>query len=185
MFIKDLYKFFIKKNNIMELEQNYRAQDTYTKIVEYFKDDVKNDIVIICIGTNRTDTIDALGPFVGSLLKEDKDFRIPVYGSLVDPIHAKNLTERIREIKNKHLNSTIIAIDACLGCKEDIGKIILKDTYIEAGRGIGKCYAKVGDKCIKCIMAEYGVDVVEYYADLNFISTMAHIIAKGLKEVFK
>lgn len=44
----------------------------------------------MCIDINRTNLVDSLGTFVGSLLKEDKDFNIPVYGSLVNPINALN-----------------------------------------------------------------------------------------------
>jgi len=54
------------------------------------------EFVILCIGTDRS-TGDALGPIIGhklvnSLSKYDN---IYIYGTLDDPVHAKNLQEKI------------------------------------------------------------------------------------------
>jgi putative sporulation protein YyaC len=81
-----------------------------------------NEIVILCIGTDRS-TGDCLGPLVGHKLKLISYNKITVYGTLDQPVHAKNLEDIIRLIKEKHKNPFIIAIDACLGKPERIGKI--------------------------------------------------------------
>ncbi|MBB6698530.1 DUF1256 domain-containing protein [Clostridium algidicarnis] len=50
-----------KQNNTKRL-----PKDTYLKISNFFREQniKKEDVVIICIGTNMTQTIDCLGPFV-------------------------------------------------------------------------------------------------------------------------
>jgi putative sporulation protein YyaC len=163
----------------------YLPKDTYMKVVDFFKDDIKQDAVIVCIGTNRSNLVDCLGPFVGSLLKEDKEFKIPVYGSMVSPIHALNLTKRITEIKNNHPHSKIVAVDAALSREDEIGKINLRNEPLQPGRGSGNNCGEVGDVCIKGIVAPEGADIVYYNTDLSFISAMAYTIAKGLKEAFR
>ncbi len=92
MILSFLYNKFHMK--LRESSQNkYIPKDTYMKIVDFLKDYTEKDIIIVCIGTNRTNLVDCLGPFVGSILKEDKEFNIPVYGSMVNPIHGLNLTK--------------------------------------------------------------------------------------------
>lgn len=171
-----------KKNNILRV-----PKDTYLKISEFFKEQniKKEEVIIICIGTNRTNLVDCLGPFVGSILKEDKEFNIPVYGTMVKPIHSLNLTERITEIHNMHPNSTIIAIDSALTSEEkNIGRIKVYNQPIFPGRGVNKDHDSIGDYSIIGCVAPVGVNVIEYETDLKFISAMAYTIAKGVREAF-
>lgn len=135
----------------------------------------------MCIGTNRTQTIDCLGPFVGSILKEDREFNVPVYGTMINPLHALNMTQRITDIKNIHPNSIIIAIDASLSDDNKIGEIYVKKGSIKPAAGTNKEFDGVGDYSIKGFVGPNGIDVTQYYTDLNFISAMAQIIAIGLK----
>ena len=85
-----------------------------------------NEIVILCIGTDRS-TGDSLGPLVGHkltphLLKYDK---IHLLGTLDEPIHAKNLIDTIEKIKLSYPNPFVLAIDASLGHLDSIGQIII------------------------------------------------------------
>lgn len=107
---------------------------------------INEDTVIICIGTDRT-IFDSLAPLIGIMLKEN-EFNLPVYGTIEEPIHAKNIDKRLEEIKSKHPNSNIIGIDACLGDKENIGNIILRDIPIKPGIGMGKNLQPVGNYSI-------------------------------------
>lgn len=171
-----------KENDIIRV-----PKDTYLKISDYFKEqsNMKKDIVIVCIGTNRTNTVDCLGPFVGSLLKEDKEFNIPVYGSMVKPIHGMNITQSITEIYNMHPNSTIIAIDASLTSEDNnIGRIIVDNKPIFPGAGVNRNHDGIGDFSIIGCVAPEGINVVEYETDLKFISAMAYTIDKGVKDSF-
>lgn len=166
--------------------KNRFPKDTYLKVSDFFREhNVKREeVIIVCIGTNRTQTIDCLGPFVGSILKEDKEFLVPVYGTMVSPVHALNITQRITYIKNIHPNNIIIAIDAAVSNKEKIGEITVKKGSIKPASGINKEIDGVGDYSIKGLVAPIGINVIEYDTDLDFINAMAYTIAKGIKEVF-
>lgn len=78
------------------------------------KEDLTNrDIVILCIGSDRA-TGDSLGPMVGhQLARIQKNFHL--YGTLKNPVHAKNLEDALTFIELNHKNPFIIAIDASLG----------------------------------------------------------------------
>ncbi|WP_158523391.1 hypothetical protein [Clostridium taeniosporum] len=53
------------------------------------------------------------------------------------------------------------------------------------GSGDDKKLPETGDISIITFVAPEGIRVVEYQADLNFISYMAYAIAKGLKEALR
>ena len=75
------------------------------------------ELVFICIGSDRI-TGDSLGPLVGhSLSKHGLSFAY-VYGTLSQPVHALNLSETIEEIKLRHPDSLLIAVDASLGTRK-------------------------------------------------------------------
>lgn len=176
----------IRGKDINANDINRFPKDTYLKISDFFREEniKKEDVIIVCIGTNRTQTIDCLGPFVGSILKEDREFNVPVYGTMINPIHALNMTQSITDIKNTHPKSIIIAIDASLS-DDKIGQIAVEKGSIKPAAGINKEFDGVGDYSIKGFVAPNGINVVEYGEDLKFISAMANTIAKGLKDVFK
>ena len=52
-------------------------------------------LVIVCIGTDRA-TGDCLGPLVGQALLPSPQYS--VFGTLKEPIHAKNLNQTFKEI---------------------------------------------------------------------------------------
>lgn len=178
---KLLDKVRAKDSNVNNI--NRFPNDTYLKIRDFFREEniKKEEVIIVCIGTNRTQTIDCLGPFVGSILKEDKEFHIPVYGTMVEPIHALNFTKSITEIRNLHPNSKIIAIDAALTSEEKIGGISINKEPILPGNAVNKKIQGIGNYSIKGFVAPNGINVIEYNTDLKFIIAMANTIAKGLK----
>lgn len=174
--------FFRKRNTA--IDKNYIPKDTYLKIVDFLKGSVDENTIIVCIGTNRTEIVDCLGPLVGSILKEDREFNIPVYGSIIDPIHGMNLTKRITDISNNHPNKMIIAVDAALSYEDTIGMIRIKKGPLKPGIGVDNNFEEVGDISIRGIVAPMNIKIFEYGSDLNFIMAMARTIAKGLKETF-
>ena len=184
MLINFIKSKFVKKQK-MSCDYKYFPKDTYVKIADFFKNNViTEDVVIVCIGSNRTYTIDCLGPFVGSILKEDKNFHIPVYGSLINPINATNLIKKITKVKNEHPNEVVIVIDAALSSDESkVGMIDIKKGSLKPGNGAGKDLGEVGDISIRAFVAPVNINVMEYGVDLNFISAMANIIVKGIKEL--
>src|SRR5690554_5205162 len=65
------------------------------------------EVIILCIGTDRS-TGDCLGPLVGHKLKLIQYKNITTYGTLDNPVHAKNLSDIIQKIHDKHDRPFII-----------------------------------------------------------------------------
>lgn len=125
------------------IKVSYNDSLSYYKIAYYLKDYINKNTIIICIGTDRC-IGDCLGPLVGTILKY-KNIPLNVYGTLETPIHALNMRDKIDNIKKIHPNSTIIAIDACLGDKNSIGQVQVKNLPIHPGKGVGKILPEIGD----------------------------------------
>ena len=101
------------------------------------------DIVIVCIGSDRA-TGDCLGPLIGDKLsKYGTSFH--VYGTLNEPVHAKNLTKTLHTIKSNYKKPFIIAIDASLGKEDHIGMMTLGSGPLKPGLGVKKKLPEVGD----------------------------------------
>lgn len=113
--------------------------------------DDKRPIIFLCIGTDRS-TGDSLGPLVGYKLKLLPNHNFFVYGTLESPIHARNIAETIDKINKYFLNPFIIAIDACLGSVQNIGKIIIEDKPLCPGSSLNKELPQVGDISISGIV---------------------------------
>ncbi len=104
-------------------------------------------IVILCIGTDRS-TGDSLGPLVGYKLVGLLGHKINLYGSLQYPVHAKNLNEVLININNTYKDPFIIAIDACLGSIQNVGKLIIDKKPLKPGSAMEKELPPVGDMSI-------------------------------------
>ena len=142
---------------------------------------ISRPIVFVCIGTDRS-TGDSLGPLVGTLLKDKRISSFFVYGTLEDPIHAVNLEEKLVEIKNKHFNPFIIAIDACLGRLKSVGFIEIGEGPVKPGAGVNKELPEVGHIHITGIVNVGGF--MEFFVlqntRLHLVLSMANIIANGI-----
>ncbi|MEI2356119.1 spore protease YyaC [Mesobacillus zeae] len=117
----------------------FEEQEDLGKAINRFIKCDLNDVIFLCIGTDRS-TGDSFGPLIGSLLKE-RGYR-NVIGCIDDPVHAVNLDERITEIPS---GKTIVAIDACLGRLKNVGTISLNNGSLSPGAGVNKELTKVGD----------------------------------------
>ncbi|AOR24872.1 spore protease YyaC [Clostridium taeniosporum] len=130
---------------------------SYIKIYNYLLSQLKpvlnqkRNIVFLCIGTDRS-TGDCLGPLVGYKLKFLSYDNIHIYGTLKNPIHSKNLIQKIDEIDNKFNNPFIIAIDSCLGKINNIGKIFIDKKPLYPGKALNKELPPVGDISITGIV---------------------------------
>lgn len=140
-----------------------------------------NDVVILCIGTDRS-TGDCLGPLVGHKLKLIQYSRIYVYGTLDNPVHAKNLSEIISDIEARHDRPFIIAIDACLGKLERIGRISIGKGPLRPGAGVNKTLPEIGHIHIVGVVNLSGF--MEYLilqnTRLNLVMRMADTISSGI-----
>lgn len=109
------------------------------------------DIVFLCIGTDRS-TGDCLGPLVGEKLKSTLHDNICLFGTLEKPVHAKNLNDVIKEINVLYNKPFIVAIDACLGNIQNIGKVIIDEKPISPGSAVNKSLPQVGNISITGIV---------------------------------
>lgn len=144
---------------------------------------LKNDkfIILLCIGTDRS-TGDSLGPLVGEKLSFLIRNHFVLYGTLKTPIHAKNLNDTIEEINHTYRNPYIIAIDACLGSIQNVGKIIIEDKPLRPGSAVNKNLPAVGDLSITGIVNVSGTleFMVLQNTRLYTVMHLADIISKGI-----
>lgn len=140
-----------------------------------------SDVVILCIGTDRS-TGDCLGPLVGQKLKHIKSKGVQVYGTLDEPVHAKNLKSIMKDIHNKYDNPFIISIDACLGKTQSVGCISVDEGPITPGAGVNKNLPEVGHIHVIGIVNVGGF--MEYIilqnTRLSLVMRMSEIISMGI-----
>jgi len=151
------------------------------------------DLVFLCIGTDRM-TGDCFGPLVGTKIQEKIEnyniFNINIYGTLENNISCSNIEQTISKIKKIHPNSYVVAIDAALSKKENIGEIFLNEGSLTIGKGLSKNRIKVGDANIKAVVgkdfkfANYNFNVLQNIS-LNSVIKLADIVADGIVEVIK
>ncbi len=110
-----------------------------------------NPIVFLCIGTDRS-TGDSLGPLVGNKLNLLTRNKLNVYGTLQNPVHAKNLKETVSEINTTFKSPYVIAIDACLGKLSNVGKIFITQGPLYPGTALNKDLPAVGNLSITGIV---------------------------------
>lgn len=153
----------------------------FEECMKKFYDESFSDIVIVCIGTDRA-TGDCLGPLIGYKLKDMKYPNVHVYGTLDEPVHAKNLSEYM-ELFKKFEKPFIIAIDACLGRLERIGFVNIKEGPLSPGSGVNKNLPAIGHINITGIVNVGGFMEIMVLQNtrLSIVMNMANLIANGLR----
>lgn len=159
---------------------NYKKENVVQALSLILKDIIDENTVVVCIGTDRA-IGDALGPLVGTMLK-NSDFKYPVYGTLDNPIHALNIYESIEYIKNTHSKGNFLAIDACLGSKNNIGNIQVRKGPILPGKGVGKKLPQIGNYSIVGIVDKIDENNKFSFNNvrLSFILELAETVALSL-----
>lgn len=149
----------------------------------YFKPIIKSGrpIIVLCIGTDRS-TGDSLGPLVGEKLKFLDRENVFIYGNLEYPVHSKNLKEVLSKINSTYSKPYILAVDACLGNLQNIGKIVIENKPLCPGAALNKNLPKVGDLSITGIVnISGGLEfMVLQNTRLFTVMKLADIISKGI-----
>lgn len=143
------------------------------------------EIVLVCIGSDRA-TGDCLGPIIGHKLERfggerwQKNFHI--YGTLEQPIHAKNLEATIQTIQLYHPDALVIAVDASLGIVEHVGYITLGEGSLCPGVGVDKNLPAIGDIFITGIvnLSGFGSQMLLQTTHLNLVMQLADFISLGI-----
>ena len=139
-------------------------------------------LVLLCIGSDRA-TGDCLGPIIGHKLSTLSHPDLVVYGTLKEPVHAKNLNTTISEIKRLHKNAIIVAIDASLGSYDHIGYITLGEGALYPGIGVNKELPCVGDIHITGIVNISGMlnNMLLQSTRLSLVMQLADFICYGIR----
>ncbi|SFD19191.1 spore protease YyaC [Clostridium uliginosum] len=164
-----------------------KISSSYIKIRDYLFEELQHVlkqgrcIVFLCIGTDRS-TGDCLGPLIGYKLEFLSRDNIHIFGTLQNPIHSKNLVEKLDQINLKFNNPYIIAIDACLGGINNIGKIFIEKKSLLPGIALNKNLPAVGQMSITGIVNISGnFDfLVLQNTRLNTVMMISDIISKGI-----
>ncbi|MEQ2129977.1 spore protease YyaC [Caldanaerobacter subterraneus KAk] len=168
----------------INIEDKNAFENFYRTFQLYFKNLYKEpyrEIILLCIGTDRS-TGDSLGPLTGHKLKPLLRNKAHVFGTLEDPLHAKNIIDVLKEIRNTFYMPFTIAIDASLGSLKHVGHISIGKGPIKPGAGVSKELPPVGDMFVTGIVNISGF--MEYMVlqntRLRTVMKMADIIAAGV-----
>lgn len=162
------------------------SEAMYNYLSKYYIDSYDN-VVVLCIGTDRS-TGDCLGPLIGYKLSYISRLypSVHILGTLENPVHAKNLEEKINYIYTSYSNPFIIAVDACLGRLERVGYIDIAKGPLKPGAGVNKDLPEVGDMHVLGVVNLGGF--MEYLilqnTRLNTVMKMADVISTGFLNSF-
>ena len=137
------------------------------------------ELLIFCIGSDRS-TGDALGPLVGSMLQM---YSIKnVIGTLSEPVHALNIEKKLAFIEVNFSSPIILAIDASLGQKQNIGHVEIGSGSVKPGAAVQKTLPAIGDLYITGIVNIGGFMefMVLQSTRLNLVIKLARFISRGI-----
>lgn len=165
----------------------------FSNTIYNLKSDIQfSDYIFLCVGSDKI-TGDSFGPIVGSNLEKSfKNFynNIKVVGTLENPISGINLENAVKKIYNTYERPCIIAVDAALSKKEDIGKIVVSNSKMRFGKGTNKKIMQIGDISIKgvvakdCKIPKYNFNELQT-TSLNIVLKLANITSDGIYNVIK
>lgn len=138
-------------------------------------------VVVVCFGSPSI-AGDSLGPEVGSLLRADPAFPAFVYGTLDRPVTGKNMGEWMSFVREVHSDALLLAIDACLGDKDNLGKISVRGDGVCPAAACGK-KKRFGDVGIIGVVGDKKGDPLAelMQADLDAVGALARKIAEIVK----
>ncbi|KJR49066.1 Spore protease GPR related protein [Desulfosporosinus sp. I2] len=141
-------------------------------------------VLFACIGTDRA-TGDCLGPLVGTNLKR---LGYTVLGTLDEPLHAQNLIQELKKGSALYNPDIVLAIDACLGKIEEIGKITLSNSPLTPGTAVRKDLPTVGDISIMGIVNMGGffelqvLQCTRLHTVMKLASDITHLIWQAVPD---
>lgn len=168
-------------NTVAGFETERFAGRLLMMILEEMREKDKNEIVFLCIGTDRS-TGDSLGPLIGHKLNEQGMKKGKVYGTLDRPVHAMNLETCMTSLQRKLPNAVIIAIDAAVGNVEHVGFVTLGRGPLKPGLGVKKELDAVGDIFITGIVgsSRCGDPLMLQSVRLSMVMRQADCISRSI-----
>lgn len=110
-----------------------------------------------------------------------------VFGTLERPVHAMNLEEYARLIKNCYHDCLVVAVDASVGNREHVGYLTLGKGSLRPGLGVSKELGAVGDIFITGIVggcSSYDPLMLQSVR-LSVVMRMADCISRSIRIVEK
>lgn len=140
--------------------------------------------VVLCVGTANV-IGDSLGPMVGDLLVEKYGVDAYVYGRYDRPVNGLNYPLYVAHVKKHHAGSVVIAVDACLGQKVDVGRVRLTVKGLRAGAALKKSLPAFGDIGVLGIVAERSGDNLSSLlsADASVVQATARLAAEKVARI--
>ncbi|MNM41179.1 hypothetical protein D3C81_519940 [compost metagenome] len=189
--IQLIHKEYKGGKNLLPIKVHYKEESGKQKIINAIKREFKQhghrEVVIVCVGTDRS-TGDALGPLTGSTLVKKVNKNVTVYGTIDSAVHGQNLHEIDETVKRKHPNAFVIAIDACLGHSTSVESITFAKEPLRPGAGVGRDdLPRIGHCHIAGIVNVGGF--MEYFVlqntRLSIVMNMSDAIADIIIKSFK
>ena len=141
--------------------------------------------VVVCVGSDLA-IGDSLGPITGSMLQyKTQGLGAFIYGTLASPVTAKEITHLRAFLRETHFNEQILAIDAAVGEKGDIGLIKIQDTPLFPGAGANKKLGEIGDVSLMGIVAEKSLTnyALLNTTRLNLVYSLSDIISDAVSNL--
>lgn len=173
----------------MEERQIYNEfKKSFFKQMNQVKDQF-SDYVFLCIGTNKV-MGDSFGPFVGHFLLQQLPYKkhTHVVGNIQKNVSYINAECKIEQIYKRFESPCIIAIDSAFSREQDVGRIIVTNSKIQLGKGMGKRRYETGNIAIKGVIAKnyhrpfYNFHILKA-TPRQFVINLAKIAAYGICEV--
>lgn len=138
--------------------------------------------VVVCVGSDLA-VGDSLGPITGSMLRyKTQGIGAFVYGTLAAPVTAREVKYMQTFLRSTHPNTPVLAIDAAVGNKGDVGLLRVTRAPLFPGAGANKKLGALGDVSILGIVAEKSVGNYGLLntTRLNLVYSMAEILSNAV-----
>ena len=142
---------------------------------------LERQLVVVCFGTPAI-AGDSLGPEVGTILREDKNFPAFVYGTLDRPVTGRNMNEWISFVRETHKGAVLLAVDACLGEASNLGRISVRSDGV-CPAAVGGKKSRFGDVGTIAVVGDKSGDALTELMQANavYVSELAHKVADLIK----
>ena len=142
---------------------------------------LERQLVVVCFGTPAI-AGDSLGPEVGTILREDKNFPAFVYGTLDRPVTGRNMNEWISFVRETHKGAVLLVVDACLGEASNLGRISVRSDGV-CPAAVGGKKSRFGDVGIIAVVGDKSGDALTELMQANavYVSELAHKVADLIK----
>ncbi len=139
------------------------------------------ELVVLCIGSDKISG-DSLGPLVGGLLREKYRLPCPVYGTEKAPVNGVNLPEYREMLTRFHPEAAVIAVDAAVGLKSELGNIKIRNGGVKAGGAVAAPHKALGRIGVLGVVAEKGNNPLEALLATPFalVEALAERIARAV-----